>query len=275
MPRHIDALPKPVVVKDKKVIVLSFGRNGTMGLMHALEILGYKPYHMKTVLEHGAPHLNVLNDAVQAKYHGSGKLYGKEEFDKWFADYDAILDVSSFFVQELVEAYPDAKFILTYRNSQKWVVSINNTMLKMVTLVRARPFAILAYMNSFMAAWVRFGWLAPRHIWKDKPLGTDAAAIQTYHDHNALVKKLVPPERLLVVKLEDGLGWEEICPFLGHEAPETRYPRGNDPKEFGKLLRGYVAKGVIPLLGIAVSAAALVALPVLSGAGMKLGNLLK
>ncbi|KAI0595429.1 P-loop containing nucleoside triphosphate hydrolase protein [Biscogniauxia sp. FL1348] len=257
MSRYIDSLCEPAVVKDKRVIVLSFGRNGTMGLMHALEILGYRPYHMKTVFEHGAPHLTILNDAVQAKYHGSGKLYAKEEFDKWFAKYDAILDVSSFFVQELVEAYPDAKFILTYRNPQKWVMSINNTMLKMVTLVRSRPFAFLAYLNTFIAAWVRFGRLAPRHIWKDTPLGTDVAAIQTYHDHNALVQRLVPPERLLVVRLEDGLGWEEICPFLGHKVPATRYPRGNDPKEFGKLLRGYVAKGLVPLLGVAVSAAAL------------------
>ncbi|KAI1484878.1 hypothetical protein F5X96DRAFT_683262 [Biscogniauxia mediterranea] len=249
MSRYIDALREPEVVKDKRVIVLSFGRNGTMGLMHALEILGYRPYHMKTVFEHGAPHLNILNDAVQAKYHGSGKVYGKEEFDKWLAEYDAILDVSSFFVQELVEAYPDAKFILTYRNPQKWVASINNTMLKMVTLVRSRPFAFLAYLTLFS-----FGRPSSHNL-----------------DSNALVQKLVPPEKLLVVRLEDGLGWEEICPFLGHEIPETRYPRGNDPKEFGKLLRGYVARGLIPLLGIALSTAALVSLPMLSGAVLKLG----
>jgi hypothetical protein len=62
-----------------------------MGLMDALDILGYKPYHMKTVFQTGASHINVLNDAIRAKYHGEGKLYGKEEFDKWFADYDVCL----------------------------------------------------------------------------------------------------------------------------------------------------------------------------------------
>lgn len=59
-----------------------------MGLMHALEILGYKPYHMKTVFETGASHINILNDGIRAKYHGEGEIYGRHEFDKWLADYD-------------------------------------------------------------------------------------------------------------------------------------------------------------------------------------------
>ena len=62
-----------------------------MGLMHALKTLGYKPYHMKTCFETGASHINVLNDAIRAKYHGEGTVYGKGEFDRWFADYDVRL----------------------------------------------------------------------------------------------------------------------------------------------------------------------------------------
>ena len=62
-----------------------------MGLMHALRILGYKPYHMKTCFETGASHINVLNDAIRAKYHGEGAIYGKDEFDRWFSDYDVRL----------------------------------------------------------------------------------------------------------------------------------------------------------------------------------------
>lgn len=59
---------------------------------------------------------------------------------------------------------------------------------------------------------------------------------------------MVPKDRLLVVSLEDGLDWKEICPFLGHDIPHTRYPRGNEPKEFVKLMNGWIAKGVFPLL---------------------------
>lgn len=48
----------------------------------------------------------------------------------------------------------------------------------------------------------------------------------------------MPPEQLLVVKLEDGLGWEQICPFLGEDIPDVPYPRANDPKEFKRTVQG-------------------------------------
>ncbi|KAI0017055.1 P-loop containing nucleoside triphosphate hydrolase protein [Xylariomycetidae sp. FL0641] len=261
MARYIDKLPEPTQVKEKKIICLSFGRNGTMGLMHSMEMMGYKPYHMKTVFEHGASHLQVLNDALDAKYNGKGKPYGKAEFDKWFADYDALLDVCSFFGPELIEAYPDAKFILTYRDAEKWLTSVNNTQLKMVNLVSTFPIPYLAYLNGFMAAWIRFAGLAPKHLWHDKPPGTDSEALKTYNNHNALMQKLLPPEKLLVVKLEDGLGWEEICPFLGHPVPAQRYPRGNDPQEFSKLIRSYMTKGLLPILAVGLAVSAAMTLP--------------
>ena len=36
----------------------------------------------------------------------------------------------------------------------------------------------------------------------------------------------------MVVKLEDGLGWEQICSFTGDKIPAVPYPRGNEPKDF-------------------------------------------
>ena len=69
--------------------------------------------------------------------------------------------------------------------------------------------------------------------------------------------KLAPSDRLLIVKLEDGLGWGQICPFLGHEIPKEPYPRGNDPEEFGKLVEGYMMTNWIR----SFTASATVALP--------------
>ncbi|MBE3044286.1 hypothetical protein IMZ48_17300 [Candidatus Bathyarchaeota archaeon] len=51
----------------------------------------------------------------------------------------------------------------------------------------------------------------------------------------------MPPEQLLEVKLEDGLGWDEICPFLGDRVPGVPYPRANDPAEFKKLMMAVLA----------------------------------
>lgn len=60
------------------------------------------------------------------------------------------------------------------------------------------------------------------------------------------------------MRLEDGLGWEEICPFLGVDIPETPYPRGNDPDEFKKIAQGFLEPGVKKAFGIvAVSALAI------------------
>ena len=49
---------------------------------------------------------------------------------------------------------------------------------------------------------------------------------------NEIVRKVTPAERLLVVKLEDGLGWEQLCPFTGDKIPEVDYPRGNEPNKW-------------------------------------------
>lgn len=49
------------------------------------------------------------------------------------------------------------------------------------------------------------------------------------------MKRLVPKEKLGYFTLEDGFGWEQICPHLGKPIPEQRYPRGNAPKEFEAL----------------------------------------
>lgn len=75
------------------------------------------------------------------------------------------------------------------------------------------------------------------------------------------VKKILPKDRLLAVKLEDGLGWEQICPFLDLPIPDEEYPRGNEPGEFQAIVEGWMkpwiqaAAGklgavVVPVLGV-------------------------
>ena len=54
----------------------------------------------------------------------------------------------------------------------------------------------------------------------------------TYSDSIAEVKRLVPPEQLKVCKLEDGFGWEEICPYLGVPVPDAPWPSLHTPEEF-------------------------------------------
>lgn len=43
-------------------------------------------------------------------------------------------------------------------------------------------------------------------------------------------------DKLLVARLEDGFGWDEICPFLGIDKPDFKYPIGNAPAEFERMM---------------------------------------
>jgi hypothetical protein len=55
-------------------------------------------------------------------------------------------------------------------------------------------------------------------------------AKQTYREHYAKVRKLVPKERLLEYQL--GSGWEPLCTFLGKDIPDKPFPHLNEGKEF-------------------------------------------
>ena len=89
--------------------------------------------------------------------------------------------MTSFFVPELVSAYPDAKFILTTRDPHKWVRSVNSTMLRMSTVVKSFPISYTGCLSEFMASWIEFARLAPQHIWKDKTPGDNVEAIKSYN----------------------------------------------------------------------------------------------
>jgi hypothetical protein len=48
-----------------------------------------------------------------------------------------------------------------------------------------------------------------------------------------MIRKLVPPERLLEWKIEDG--WAPLCKFLGKPVPKnTPFPRANNAEGFKK-----------------------------------------
>jgi len=64
---------------------------------------------------------------VEAKYYGgsSKKLRSAKDFDELLWQYQAISDTPCvLFTDELLEAYPDAKVILTERDVESWAVSM-------------------------------------------------------------------------------------------------------------------------------------------------------
>ena len=49
---------------------------------------------MTELVREGKPHVNVMIEALEAKYKGIGTKYGRKEFDKWFGNYDVSLTQS-------------------------------------------------------------------------------------------------------------------------------------------------------------------------------------
>ncbi|KAK5634861.1 hypothetical protein RRF57_010574 [Xylaria bambusicola] len=219
MSRLIDRLPAPKEVREKK----------------ALKMLGYKSYHMAEVVERGIPHMALFEEALRCKYLDGGKPYDKADFDKWLADYD---EIPQFFIEEFIEFYPNALFVLTERNLESWVKSMNNTAAPMFTSLRRFPFTAIRRMDSFIDSFCSLHVTLEKVTYHNKTCQSEEGIKLSELDTIEVAKKakaLAPPDRLLVAKLEDGFGWEQLCPFLGHPIPETRYPRGNAPKEFQKM----------------------------------------
>lgn len=77
----------------------------------------------------------------------------------------AILDVCAFFPEELVAAYPHAKFILTHRDPQAWLRSVNNTFVPLGDAMRRFPMPQMAWIDPFTRQFRRLTEIFERNLW--------------------------------------------------------------------------------------------------------------
>jgi hypothetical protein len=130
--------------------------------------------------------------------------------------------------KELAAANPQAKIVLTLRDAERWYESAAATifarMLEFQAL-RSDPDAVdparrrhMEMIDTLIVEKTFGGSLAKNH------------AIRVFNAHNEEVRRLVPPERLLVY--ESGEGWEKLCAFLGVPVPAAPYPKVNSTDDF-------------------------------------------
>lgn len=84
-------------------------------------------------------------------------------------------------------------------------------------------------------------------------------------------KQIIPADRLCLIQLEDGLDWENICPFLGLPIPNQAYPGRNEPEKFKKLVEGFLQPKVTAAF-MRLGAVAIPAVGVLCWAAIKYGS---
>jgi hypothetical protein len=226
-----------------KIIGAGVSRTGTMTMQAALETLGYHCYHMKEVPREPG-HL----DAWYQFMTGRAPM----DWHALFRKFEATVDTPAcWYYQELVEAFPDAKVILTLREPERWYESFVTLR---TTVNRFRPLSRLIPKMTKMYRLI--------DALQDKIFGGSlerAHCIQVFNAHNAAVQRLVPKDRLLVFRVAEG--WEPLCQFLGCPVPEgIPFPHLNEGDQTLKdvvrqlFIGPWVRRLALPAMGLAVLA---------------------
>jgi hypothetical protein len=209
-----------------KVIGAGFGRTGTLSMRTALTRLLDGPcYHMA----------NVVQDPAQLDlWHQWAKEPERSpDWGRILVGMKAGVDAPiCFFVEELMQRFPDAKVVLTVRDPDKWVKSFRALMM---TNIKS------SWMGLFSSRARRFGkfgrTLGQRFVGKiDEP-----SLLETFRRHNEHIQQIVPASRLLVMRVQDG--WEPLCDFLGKPVPAVPFPHENEGMDVIKRSHWEVAFG--------------------------------
>lgn len=174
-----------------KVFCIGYQKTGTTSLHVALKILGYNVCGFREDLVH---------EIISRRYD---KVWAVVDTYEAFEDHPW----PNLF-KELDIRYPGSKFILTLRNEENWYRSC------------------LKYFKHphFVSRWL-YGVEVPEGH-KDKYL-------KTYNHHNNTVIKYFVnrPNDLLIMSLEDGGGWAQLCSFLNCSIPKAGFPHANNSKD--------------------------------------------
>ena len=199
-----------------KIICAGLSKTGTTSMARALRVLGFTVYDWP---EHSTIHGDEWLDIYLR-----GKL---PDFASMYGDVDAVTDLPpAFWYQEISEAFPDARVILTVRdNEDVWLKSfVRHTDLdqnlngsgfvaKMLIRwgLRRKFYTLIDALNG-----AAFGSLSPESsvLFKKK-----------YREHNERVQAMIPRKKLLVFNVKEG--WKPLCDFLECEIPDQEFPWQN------------------------------------------------
>ena len=200
---------------ELEVVGAGFGRTGTQSLKLALEELGVGPcYHMMEVFGN-TEHIPLWAAATRGE---------TPDWDTLFANYLSTVDwPGCAFWRDLAAKNPNARILLSYRDSDDWYDSFHNTIYQAMT--RDPPPE---------PAWVAVHHEMTRQLVLEQALGgrpdDRAHAIRCYENHNEAVRSEVASDRLILHEV--GAGWEPLCIGLNLPVPDKPYPKTNNTKEF-------------------------------------------
>ena len=202
-----------------ELIGAGFGRTGTLSLKKAIDELGFGPcYHMMEVGR---------NPGHDAAWHALAEG-GPRDWEGLFEGYRATVDwPACHFWRELVDRYPDAKVLLSLRESGAWWESVHRTIYRSMT----QP---IPEGREGLARHLRMARKIVLEDTFDGRFEDRDHAIAVFEAHNQAVIDAIPGDRLLVYRPGDG--WGPLCDFLGCDVPAEEYPHVNSTEEFQQVL---------------------------------------
>ncbi|WP_230880865.1 sulfotransferase family protein [Planomonospora sp. ID91781] len=221
-----------------RVIGAGFGRTGTLSLKTALERLGFGPcHHMTEVFERPGQARRWLALAEGRPVDWDDLLGGYESCVDW---------PSAAYWRELAAHYPEAKVVLTVRDPERWLASMEATILRQhergTTLAGRALLGISSLLGTDFAAFIRMTDLTVGRRVFDGRTDDREHVLKTFRAHIEEVVAAIPPERLLRFEVREG--WEPLCGFLGVPVPDEPFPRVNDKADFERHARG----SMLPML---------------------------
>ena len=200
------------------VIGFGVGRTGTFSMKLALEELGFGPcHHMEEV------------DAMSPKQVAmwASAADGKVDWQKAYAGFHSAVDwPTAAFCPELAAAYPDAKFILTLRDPEKWYVSFSQTIYPLIQPTEKTPSELLPFLQMVMAVVEKTGFRIP---------STKEEILTAFHRHRRDRQANDPSRPSLALRRQAGLGTPLPVPW--RTVPRRPFRRPTTPKISGIVFR--------------------------------------
>jgi hypothetical protein len=163
-----------------KIFNIDFNKAGTTSLTKAMEILGFKSIHYKH------DHKTIFDIVKKNEINKKELLNGISEYD-FFSDFGG-----TNFYKELDRQYPGSKFILTVRETNSWLESLE------------------------------------KHVEKNKKnLIINRERLKNKKEQKILELKEYFKDRqddFLIIDICGGDDWEKLCNFLSKPIPQVDFP---------------------------------------------------
>ena len=203
-----------------KIICTGYGKTGTKSIAKALRHLGF------TVFDWEEQTFDFLDHWVDVFQNGA-----KPDVKRVYQNADVCVDMPGyFFFEEILEAFPECKMILSVREEESWIESVVRH-LDLLFAMRSNIVSMLSptarkfdyVLDSYLTAVA--GSINPKSTYVIR---------KRYRIHNHRVKSIVPADKLLVYNVTQG--WKPLCDFLECEVPTIAFPHENIKAEIAKTI---------------------------------------